>query len=144
MKSNIILYYTFIESVSHDNWKQGQHAFYWQLTLKRVRGMYVIAHHSIFSTVILPLIDWPYSNYQLNQWTNQHLVQLPDIVYEKTSLVTRIIWTEATDSVTVGLIFFGPVISHRAYLPHCTICQCSPHRVQEEKNIIFQQYIIKC
>lgn len=45
-------------------------------------------------------------------------------------------------SQAVGLIFFGPVISHWAHLPHYTISQCSPLRTEEvEKNISRQRII---
>ena len=38
------------------------------------------------------------------------------------------------------LIFFGPLISHCAYPPHCTICQCSPLRAFEVENYIPAAY----
>lgn len=48
------------------------------------------------------------------------------------------------ESQAVGLIFFGPVISHWAHLPHYTISQCSPLRTEEVEKNISRQRIITC
>lgn len=101
-----------------------RHASYWQLNFKKAQWLFWLFCHS--------LIDRTVSTNRINEQSNILSMQLTDTMWE--DLIS--IWPEATFSLTVGLIFFGPLISHCAYPPHCTICQCSPLRVSEVENYI--------
>lgn len=50
--------------------------------------------------------------------------------------MTTSVETEATGSVAVGLIFFGPLIPHWVYSPHCTMRQRLPHREQHHYHML--------